>query len=263
MMTEVDAECKPDADRPAPRPGYEASRVLDAAAEGLARSEAEAVAEHRPTGPDALSELELHAVLARGLADAGFVALREVRYPFDPGGRVLPRDRDRCDLVLPPPGFASVFDPVVDRSEREAGAGTLFAEAVDDLARAARPTDACDPAEAAWLEVKTTGTVVYRDGVPTPNRAYADELVRGLLADAIKLADAPGLGPRAAVAVVFGVDAEAIGRDLVAAAHRLLDHGVSTRAPRSRAVPIDDRVGNTAAVIGVFEIDASDPPADR
>ncbi|MEM1185044.1 MAG: hypothetical protein AAGI53_08570 [Planctomycetota bacterium] len=239
------------------------SDVLDACERGIAEAEALATQAHAPTGPDALTETELHRVLADGLTNAGIPVVREVRFPADPGGTVHPRDRERCDLVALPTGAAAVFDPVIERAEREAGLDTLFEDRVDSIASVARPPDVCDPSDAAWVEVKSTGTFVYRDGVPTPNRSYTDELIRGALADGIKLADAPGLGERAVLLVVFTCDEDAIRRDLITVAHRLLDHGIETRTPIVRSVPISDRAGNTHGVLGLFDVLATSKPSNE
>ncbi|MEM7754678.1 MAG: hypothetical protein AAF297_03480 [Planctomycetota bacterium] len=259
-MTEVDSGCKYGQFGGAHEgPPLDPAGALDALAAGIAHAENAAREEHAPTGPDALHERDLHAVLAEGLASAGHTVLTEVHYPHDPGGTVLPRDRERCDLVALPAGSASVFDPVADRAERDAGADTLFAAEVDRLATTHRPHDACDPADAAWIEIKTTGTYAYRDGVPGPNRAYADELLRGALADGLKLAEATDLGHRWFVAVVFTAEPDAIDRDLVTVAHAMLDHGIDTRAPLTRRVPISDRAGNTHAVLALYELSGPAP----
>ena len=275
MMPEVDSGCKhAESGQPPGQPSDNrppthlataptAPDALDAMARGIADDEVRRVEEHAPTGPDALDERDLHAVLAAGLKSAGIAVVRECPFPRDPGGRVLPRDRERCDLVAMPEGAESVFDPVRERAEREAGENTLFAGELDRIADAARPPTACDPTQAAWIEVKTTGTHAYRDGVPGPNPVYADELVRGALADGLKLATAPDLGPRWVLSVVFTHDPDAIRKDLVTVAHRLLDHGVDTASPLTREVPIADRAGNTHAVLGLFEVRGEDASTER
>ncbi len=261
-MPEVDPECKPNTDRPHPPELIDPSDLADILAHAIAHADAEATLEQAYHGPDALDETALHPLLAQALSDAGWTAHREVLYPLDPGGTPHRRDRERCDLVIPARTLGPLVDPVRERMALDEARSTLFAPAAETIASAHRPPDAATPADAAWLEIKTTGTIVYRQGVPTPNGAYASELIAGAVGDATKLARCPGLGARYAALIVFTADPGAVERDLVTATHRVLDHGIDARSPFLRTAPIADRAGNTACTIALIPISElpQDPP---
>jgi hypothetical protein len=257
-MPEVDTRCKPSDDTRPPARLIDEAELADLVAAAVERADAGATEEQAPHGPDALDETDLHPVLADELMHLGWSVERESTYPSDPGGNVLRRDRERCDLVVLGEGRSSLVDPVRERMEIDAGDGTLFAPNARAIVDDARPSDAGGPAEAAWVEVKLTGRTVYRDGVPTPNRAYADELVVGAVGDADKLARARGLGARFVVLVVFTDDASATSNDLATVTHRVLDHAIPARMPTIRIGSITDRAGNDAVVVGVIPVDERD-----
>ncbi len=255
---------------------WDAAELAGAACDALAAEDARLRAEQSVYGVDALGETALHAVLARGLGlglarggapgevpgaelgnGHGWGVLREVRYPSLPAGAgrtPAERARERCDLVLTPGPGQVIADPVATRRVVEAGAGTLFGAVAQEMAARARPANAIEPEEAAWIEVKAIGQVAFRDGVPTPNTAYAAELTRGPLADAVKLAAEPRAGWRACLVVLFTADEAAARHDLAMLAHRLLDFGTPIGTPGVRVGAIEDRVGQGAVGVAVVPV---------
>ncbi len=258
-MPEVDPECKPNTQTPHPPELIDPGDLADILAQSIAEADAQATLEQAYLGPDALDETALHPLIAAALQAAGWTAHREVPYPKDPGGTPHPRDRERCDLVIPARTLGPLLDPVRERITLDEAQSTLFAPAAETIASQHRPQNAAAPADAAWLEIKTTGTVVYRQGVPTPNTAYANELIAGAVGDATKLARCPALGARYAALIVFTHDPAAIERDLVTATHRVLDHAIDARSPILRTTPITDRAGNTACTIGLIPVEELPP----
>ncbi|MEL7485322.1 MAG: hypothetical protein AAFN41_13345, partial [Planctomycetota bacterium] len=111
-----------------------------------------------------------------------------------------------------------------------------------------------DPADAFWLEIKTTGQFVARDDVPQPNRRYTTELIRSPAADIRKLAREPLAEQAAAAVVLFAADEATARHDLGIAVHRWLDDDLPIRSPAIRVVPIDERIGNTVAAVCLVPI---------
>src|SRR6478736_2432739 len=95
---------------------WDFSTVADHLGEILASAEADLRLEQAVYGLDAKAELEIHQLLATGLARHYDVA-REVHYPSTVGRKLT--HRPRCDLVLSPKGKplkldskpATLFDP--------------------------------------------------------------------------------------------------------------------------------------------------------
>jgi hypothetical protein len=227
--------------------------MLAALVDGIGSLDARLLTEQAVHGVDALEEIALHPVLAEGIGAAGFGVVREVLYPGEHATGVRRSARARCDLVvLPEPGMV-LEDPAAEQATLDAGEGTLFAGFAADLgARAGVVT----PADACWLEVKSVAQHAYVDGVPVPNRAYADQLVKGPMADLVKLAKDPSIWTAASVVVLF-CETGAVGHhDLGHLAHRLLDQEVPLGTPEIGGVAIQDRVGNGWCAIGVFPMRA-------
>lgn len=218
---------------------------------GLADWDARARAEQAVHGIDALPEVALHPVFAEALSTAGFGVLREVLYPGEHTAPVRRSARARCDLVvLPEPGMR-LMDPAAEQAALLAAEQTLFSGVADEL----RPAeDGVPPGDACWLEVKAVAQHAFVDGVPGPNRAYADQLVRGATGDLVKLARDPSIWTGAAVVVLF-CESEAVARhDLAAVGHRLLDADLPLGAPEIGGTPIDDRAGNAWCGLGFYPL---------
>lgn len=236
-----------------------ANDVLAAAATALREAEEGFVHEQAVRGLDALEEVDLHRLIAAGLAGAGFGVLREQPYPGDrttarPTGDQLAREseRRRCDLVLTPEPGLRIADPVRTIKRRLAherqAAGTLFeahAAATAAEEEAAPQPGTIPPEDAFWLEVKLVGQYCYEAGIPGPNRTYASQLVRGITADLAKLAADPHIDAGALLLILFTEDQRVADHDLVQAMHRCLDKGVVASTPITTSFPVLDRIGNT------------------
>ncbi len=227
--------------------------ILTALVEGVGALDARLRSEQSVHGVDALDELALHPVLAEALSAAGFGVLREVVYPGQHTAPVRRSARARCDLVvLPEPGMA-LEDPAAEQALLLAGEATLFAGLSAELAPAG---GGIAPADACWLEVKSVAQHAFVEGVPGPNRGYADQLVRGPMADLVKLARDPSIWTAAAVVVLFCESDAVAAHDLHAAAHRLLDAELPVGNPEIGGVAIDDRVGNAWCGVGLYPLRA-------
>ncbi len=193
-------------------------------------------AEHAPYGVDALDELSLHRVLADGLADAGYLALSEQRYP-DHRSRPRRSEGDRCDIVLIRDPAAHLLDPLA--------ADTLFGD------RGADPADAC------WIEVKVAHQHALTDGVAGPSRAYAGQLLTAAIADLRKLARDRVLTFAALLLVMFNTDEPTAEHDLAVWLGRCLDRDLPIRTPSVERFAITDRIGNSVCTVAVVPIRAT------
>ncbi|MGQ0627812.1 MAG: hypothetical protein ACT4PL_06890 [Phycisphaerales bacterium] len=238
--------------------------VLAGTLDALRAAEARARTEQAIRGLDGLAELELHPLLATGLARAGLGVLREQPYPAEwrralrrskraQARRPLPADsqRARCDLVLLPAPGLTLADPLDTARSAAAAAQTLFAGCQDTTAAPAPTT--IRPEDAFYLEVKCVGQFAYADGVPGPNRTYASELLRGLTADLRKLATDPAIEHGAALLVHFAAEPAVADHDLAVLISRCVDRGLVTRSPLQERFPIADRIGNALCTILLIE----------
>jgi hypothetical protein len=216
-----------------------ARRVLHDAADALD-------AEQSVRGLDALDELSLHPILARGFAAEGLGVFREQCYPGI-AGRPLRRDRERCDLVLTESPGLPLLDPVARRRERDQAAATLFAR----QAEADPPGVPCD--DALWLEVKSVGQFCFTDGVPGPNPTYVSDMT-AWIRDLSKLAKDQVILHAAALAIVFAADERTLRHDLGVAIERALNKDLPLAAPAIECLPIADRIGNAVAGVGVIPL---------
>jgi hypothetical protein len=215
--------------------------IVRIAREGLERHSRAGVAEQAVHGIDALSEVELHPLLASSFAEAGFFVQREWPYPGVPDKRPKLSARNRCDVVLAPAGL-ELLDPVAELLEADKATGTLF-EPVADRTTVARDC-VCEACDAFWLEVKVVGQYTYTLGVPGPNRSYASELTGSLRMDLAKIGADATLRWAGLLLVLFTDTRETADHDLMVGLHRSLDKGVSFSAPLVEAFDIPDRIGN-------------------
>lgn len=220
-------------------------------ASALREAEAGCVLEQAPLGLDALEETALHPLLAAGFGAAGLVALREQPYPGAYRDRPLPRERERCDLVVLPEGFTRLMDPLELLREAEAKAGTLFAGAEEAVA-----SDAAAPEDAFWLEVKAVAQYAYVDAVPGPNRAYGSLLTRGPALDLAKLAREPMVEAGGVGVVLFGAEGAGVAHDLSVMVTRMLDRDLPIGLPATELVEIADRAGNGCVGVCVVPLRA-------
>lgn len=274
---------------------WHADEFAQAVAETLSAHARALDDEQAVRGLDALDELAFHPLLAEALGADGRVCLREVPYPSQPHPGVSPTqpdaapgephidlreiadpltgeipapealapdpaksERQRCDLVLLPPGASGLIDAIVARkrarAERARVAGTLF-EGVAAAEHEPDPDTALvHPTEALWVEVKVVGQFCCTYGVGGPNRSYASELTRTTIADLRKLVRDPLIEDAALLLVLFTIDHATAEHDLAAFTHRCLDKGLSVTTPVVRTFDVADRIGNRHASVAFVRV---------
>jgi hypothetical protein len=229
--------------------------IHHALVEGLSLHEAELAREQAVRGLDAMDELDVHPLLAHGLAAAHWGVLREVPYPVtaglgSAGNRPKHRERDRCDLVLTPEIGMTLADPIATLRERDAWQGSLF----EQHAQTAAPARfSCLPTDAFWLEVKVVGQFAFVHGVPVPNSAYGSQLTAAFAGDLSKLAADAEVRHGAALLVLFTQDREVAQHDVTVTMHRVLDKGFSLRNPIIESFAIVDRIGNACCTLAMVQ----------
>lgn len=214
---------------------------------GLEAASLATVEEQAVHGIDALSEVDLHPVLAATFQRAGFGVVRERHYPGEPGTRAKFSARQRCDIVLLPEAGQRLLDPVAELMKLDKARGTLF-EAAAPIATAA----GVRPEDAFWLEVKLVGQYCYTQGVPGPNRAYSSELTNSLYVDLAKIAADAALKWSGLLMVLFSDTPETAAHDLPVALHRSLDRGYCFRSPITESFAIPDRIGNRVCTVALI-----------
>jgi hypothetical protein len=214
------------------------------------------VEEQAVHGLDALSEVELHPLLAGAFGAAGFGVKREWPYPGVVEKRPKYSARNRCDVVLMGAG-QELLDPVAELLETDKAAGTLFESvATTDVAGATKTLagaqcQVCQACDAFWMEVKVVGQYTYTLGVPGPNRAYGSELTGSLRVDLAKIGADSALRWAGLLLVLFTDEKETADHDLMVALHRSLDQGLSFSAPLVEAFEIPDRIGNRVCSVAM------------
>jgi hypothetical protein len=241
---------------------WDASWIVAQTAHSLRVREQQLVTEQAVHGIDALSEVDLHSLLAAGFDQSAVGVLREQPYPAQwrkkkPRRGVLPiqSERQRCDLVLTARPGELITDALTQardvQADRIQAAGTLF----EPLA-ASRPAPALigiDPADAYWLEIKLVGQFCFSAGVPGPNTAYSSELVRGVRTDLAKLAADPDILHAGLLLILFTIDEATANNDLIAVVHRCLDRDIALRSPLRESFSVSDRIGNTLCSLCLLE----------
>lgn len=218
-------------------------------------------AEQAVYGLDALSEVELHALLADGLATSGWGVLREQAYPHEwmlkrAGDAGLPerRDRQRCDIVLTERTGCVLDDAVHTEKQRRAARaaieGTLFAALTP--AEPARPANMVRPEDALWIELKVIAQHALVAGALTPNRSYSSLLTRGPLTDLAKLNADERIHSAASATVLFAHSQDTARHDLNVLTHRCLDKGLPICSPKITGLAISDRIGNAWCAVCVI-----------
>lgn len=221
---------------------WELEHLVKVAAGAISETAAALDAEQAVRGVDALDEVDLHPILARAFARAGFGVWREWPYPTQAllkREKTKASDRDRCDVVLTPGPGVRPRDPVAEARARAAAEMTLFSEVVVEAEAAG-----CAALECCWIEVKSVGQIVYRRGVPGPNSAYSSELTAAFASDLRKLGGERAIQHGVVLGVLFAATDEVLGHDVPIALHRCLDRGLRFGTPRREAFAIADRAGN-------------------
>ncbi|MFG0330912.1 MAG: hypothetical protein ACF8PN_13570 [Phycisphaerales bacterium] len=204
--------------------------LADAVDAAIAAHAAAIELEQSVRGLDALLELELHPIIQRGFANAGYGVHPEQRYPRD---RVKSKrsEGERCDIVLTRDG-AELLDPDAEKTLFQAG-------------------DACPLHEAFWLEVKT----VFQFTSEGPNRSYASDLGRPIHQDVAKLSKDRGITHAGVLILLFTADEVVADHDLGVWIERGRRRGLSIGHPYRRMTPIGDRCGNGLLTAALFPIE--------
>lgn len=208
---------------------YFASDIVEAAVAGLDRHAEALDAERAVRGMDSLDEVELHPILAAGLASAGFGVHREVRYPADWRKRRA-SEGERCDFVLTPDGR-----PL----QSPEAAMTLF-----------EPPDAVELDDAYWLEVKTVAQWTPEG----PNRQYSSELLSTVSRDVRKLSKDMGILHAGLLLVLFVQHLEVADHDLRIWQDQCLAKSLPIEAPSRRSLTLSDRIGNSVCVAALYPV---------
>lgn len=208
----------------------------------LSEVDAALACEQAVYGLDAMSEVELHAVVAQAFTAAHLGVAREFPYPASPDPAVRDSARERCDLVLTLPGMPPMVDPVA--AARTRLAAPLFATSEPDA----------EAPDAFWLELKAVAQLAFVEGVPVPNRSYGSLLVGGPAADLAKLARDTGIERGGVLVLLFGAEAEGVRHDLGVMATELVLRDLPMSSPSVEVIAIADRAGNAACGISLVPL---------
>ncbi len=229
--------------------GLNYQEILDASIQALTMHSGLLDQEHAVRGIDALSELQLHAVIGDALLEEGFGVFREAHYPSDGDAYTKQTHRNRCDLVLTPNPHLQLIDPAHRLKELAIAQETLFAGLVEVDPD---PEKACAPDNACWIEIKSCAQHAYRDGIPSPNPRYGHELVTGLQTDLCKLSADEQIWHGCSMIILFTESEEIARNDLLQATQICIEQGFPTRTPLIETGSITDRAGNGCVAIGLF-----------
>lgn len=225
--------------------------LLEASLKALAQHSSQFDHEQAVVGIDALSELQLHAIIEDTLTECGFGVHREAHYPSDGDTYTNQTHRNRCDLVLTPNPQQLLLDPVHELKELAVARETLFA----GLAEAGPDPEAtCSPDNAWWIEIKSCAQFAYCDGIPSPNPRYGHELVTGLQKDICKLSEDPLIWHGYVLQVLFTESKEVAIHDLNQATKICMDLDLPVRSPMIDCLSITDRAGNGCCAVGLFPV---------
>jgi len=189
--------------------------------------------EQSPTGIDALDELAIHPILAKGLEAAGFGVLREQRYPSFAAYR-RHSEGDRCDLVVTPTPDQYLKDPLLE--------GTLF------------PDDGIEPIDALWLEVKCVHQFAILNGVARNDTGYSTLLSGPVMRDVMKLSREDGIAWACLLLILFTVDKATAAHDLAKWYEQCIEKGLPIAAPIVRSNALPDHLGNGWCMAGVVRV---------
>ena len=223
--------------------------ILNASIDALIEHSGLLDQEQAVRGIDALSELQLHAIIGDALQGDGFGVFREAHYPSDGEAYTKQTHRNRCDLVLTPNPHMILIDPAHQLKELAIARETLFAgfaEVDPD------PETTCPPDNAWWIEIKSCAQHAYRDGVPSPNPRYGHELVTGLQTDLCKLSADEQIWHGGSMIILFTESEEIARNDLLQATQICIEQGFPARTPLIKTGSITDRAGNGCVAIGLF-----------
>jgi hypothetical protein len=199
--------------------------LADALHAALKQREDDLQLEQAVYGLDSMKEVELHDVLAAGLG--GYEVAREVHYPSTVGRKL--NNRQRCDLVLTPPGSPLRLD---------SRPPTLF-----------DPPNTVGPEQGLWLEIKIAKQ--YAEG-NRPHRSYGAQWRQAVVKDLKKMEAETPIRQAALVLVVFNSNADVLAKDLELFEDVLATKEVLAGFRQVRTVPITERIGHTLATVAVW-----------
>ncbi len=202
------------------------SSVADDLGWALESAEAELRLEQAVYGLDAKDERALHALLAEKLAGRYDVA-REVHYPSSFGKKLT--HRQRCDLVLTPPGLPLRLD---------SRPPTLF-----------DPPNFCPPEQGLWLEIKCA--YQFREGGGHHTR-YGAQWRSGVVEDLRKMEAEPRIREAGMVLIVFTESAEVLAKDLDLFETVLAQKEVLAGFRQVRSIPIWERNGHRLCTVALW-----------
>ncbi len=205
---------------------WDFSTVADHLGQILSVAEAELRLEQAVYGLDTHGERELQSRLAKGL-QKWFGVHREVHYPSTVGKKLT--HRQRCDLVLTPPGRPLKLDSAPP---------SLF-----------DPPDACPPGEALWLEVKIA--YQFREG-GAPHGGYGPQWRQAVVDDLRKIEAEPLIREAGLLLIVFNESAEILQKDLELFEDVLAIKEVLAGFRQVRGVPILDRIGHRVCTAALW-----------
>jgi hypothetical protein len=177
-------------------------------------------------GLDRRDERQLHGLLAGGLSSFYAVA-REVHYPSSCGRKLS--HRQRCDLVLTPPGRPLRLDSAPP---------TLF-----------DPADLASPQEALWLEVK----VAYQFGEGgAVHGGYGGQWRGAIVEDLRKMEADPSIFQAGLLLIVFNESHSILEKDLELFETILAEKEVLAGFRQVRSVEILDRIGHRLCTVALW-----------
>ncbi len=209
--------------------GWSIADIADALASSLRDEDSRLRAEQAVYGLDALDEVRLHPVIARGLREAGYGVHREIRYPAD-RNRLRESEGERCDFVLTQDG-RDLREP--DRKR------TLFDS-----------PSAVDVEDAFWLEIK----VAWQYVMEGPNPRYTAQMLTVARGDVAKLSKDRSILHAGLAMIAFVENEEIAHHDLRVWYERYVSRGFPVGYPSTRLPPISNRLGNGVAAIALCPI---------
>ncbi len=205
---------------------YDLATLADQLARVIEASEADLRLDQAVYGLDSRSEIQLQDILAQGLATHHDIA-REVCYPASAGAKKS--HRMRCDIVLTPKGRPLRLDTAPP---------TLF-----------DPANACEPADALWLEVKVA--YQFREG-GARHAAYGAQWRQAVVADLKKMEADPIIREAALLMVIFNESDDILHKDLDLFETVLVEKEVLAGFRQTRATPIWDRIGHRLCTVALW-----------
>jgi len=205
------------------------AEIADVIQQGLFRKTADFDRDQAVYGIDALSEVQLHAVLQNILSEAGYGVFPEQRYPADRNRRRR-SEGERCDIVLTPDSRVLAVP---------AAQASLFA-----------PADPVCPGDAFWVEVK----VVAQFTDEGANHNYSSELMEPVRRDVRKLAKDKNIHHAAVLLVMHTAGKEVAEHDMGVWLDRCLEKELPVGSPYMRHIPITDRMGNKLTTIALYPV---------